>query len=82
MKKPQEACAEVNQPLLTRRDLDLIFFSDNPKRVAKAKAICNICAIKTPCLSWALTLDDGHDEFTAGGLTQKERHAMMKEMAS
>jgi WhiB family transcriptional regulator, redox-sensing transcriptional regulator len=55
-------------------DPELFFpISAAARLISAAKAVCQACAVRAPCLSYALqTRQDG----IWGGTTQEERHAM------
>jgi WhiB family transcriptional regulator, redox-sensing transcriptional regulator len=59
-------------------DPELFFPAETTKpaahQIAKAKAICLACPVRTPCLGWALK-HDLHDGIW-GGTTEQERRAL------
>lgn len=60
---------------LTLKESDKLFFSESPKKIAKAKAMCAECPAITKCLEYAL---DQEIEFGIfGGTTPQERKAML-----
>lgn len=55
-----------------------LFFSENPKKVAIAKAICATCPMTQECLRMAL---DNHEEYGIfGGMTPKEREVLYEQV--
>jgi len=62
-------CAE-----LTLKESDTLFFSESPKRIAKAKAICATCPAISKCLDYALENEIEFGIF--GGTTPQERKAL------
>jgi WhiB family redox-sensing transcriptional regulator len=57
------------------KEADKLFFSESPKRIAMAKALCADCPITAKCLQFAL---DEEIEFGIfGGSTPQERKAML-----
>jgi WhiB family transcriptional regulator, redox-sensing transcriptional regulator len=45
-------------------------------RVARAKAVCRVCSVRTECLAWALKVEDAHA--ILGGMTPQERAEIRK----
>lgn len=63
-------CAELGY-----KEADKLFFSESPKKIAKAKSLCGQCPAITKCLEYAL---DQEIEFGIfGGTTPQERKAML-----
>lgn len=60
---------------LTLKESDKLFFSESPKRIAKAKAMCAECPAITQCLEYALNQEIEFGIF--GGTTPQERKAML-----
>lgn len=57
------------------KEADKLFFSESPKRIAIAKAMCAECPIAQKCLNFAL---DQEIEFGIfGGTTPQERKVML-----
>jgi predicted RecB family nuclease len=57
------------------KEADKLFFSESPKRIALAKAMCAECPIVSKCLQFAL---DEEIEFGIfGGTTPQERKVML-----
>lgn len=55
-----------------------LFFSENPKKIAMAKAICATCPMTQECLRMAL---DNHEEYGIfGGMTPKEREVLYEQV--
>ena len=48
-------------------------------REAVAKRICAVCAVRRPCLDYALDTREGHGVW--GGLNETERRAILKRKA-
>jgi hypothetical protein len=69
--------ADVKLPCeaLGIQEADKLFFSESPKRIAQAVALCNTCPIKDKCLDFAI---ENNCEFGIfGGTTPQERKAMV-----
>lgn len=49
-------------------------------QIAAAKAICEMCAVREPCLEWAL--ETGQDAGIWGAMTEEERRTMRRTRAS
>ena len=49
-------------------------------QIAAAKAICETCAVREPCLSWAL--ETAQDAGVWGGMTEEERRALRRTRSS
>ena len=47
--------------------------------IEKAKAVCRRCEVAEGCLTWAM--DSGRDAGVWGGLSEDERHALMRHNA-
>ncbi|HEV7534577.1 MAG TPA: WhiB family transcriptional regulator, partial [Acidimicrobiia bacterium] len=43
----------------------------------KAKTICSMCAVRKPCLEFALTTREKHGVW--GGLTERERRRLLRQ---
>lgn len=48
-------------------------------QIEAAKAICETCGVREPCLEWALRT--GQDSGVWGGLTEDERRALRRDRA-
>ena len=59
---------------ISLEESDKLFFSESPKRIAKAVALCQTCPAKNACLTHALKNDCEFGVF--GGYTPQERKAM------
>jgi WhiB family redox-sensing transcriptional regulator len=60
---------------LELKEADKLFFSESPKKIAQAKALCGQCPAITKCLEYAL---DQEIEFGIfGGTTPQERKVML-----
>ena len=59
---------------LSIAESEKLFFSESPKRIAKAKAICATCPALDKCLNFALSECIEHGIF--GGTTPDERKSM------
>lgn len=60
--------------VISLAEADKLFFSESPKRIALAKAMCAECPITNKCLQFAL---DEEIEFGIfGGTTPQERKAL------
>ena len=70
-----------NQPWRQRgacRGLDAeIFYPVVEEEAEQAKAICNTCAVRQPCLEYALTTRERDGVW--GGATEKERRRMIRQ---
>ncbi len=66
----QTPCASI--PL---KEADKLFFSESPKRIAIAKAMCAECPIVNTCLQFAL--DEVIEFGIFGGTTPQERKVML-----
>lgn len=55
-------------------EADKLFFSESPKRIAQAVALCQTCPAKNACLTHALMNDCEFGVF--GGYTAEQRKAM------
>lgn len=68
--------ADVKTPCasLPLKEADKLFFSESPKRIAQAKALCAQCPITEKCLQYALDIEVEFGIF--GGTTPQERKAL------
>jgi WhiB family transcriptional regulator, redox-sensing transcriptional regulator len=48
-------------------------------QIAQAKAICRTCAVREPCLAWALA--SGQEAGVWGGLDEDERRSLKRRAA-
>ena len=62
-----------------------LFFTDagdgrgpplDPGTIALAKAVCGTCAVRTPCLEWALSFPEVFGVW--GGTSERERQKMRR----
>ena len=53
--------------------------SDREAREARAKSICNACAVQVACLEYALQIREPHGIW--GGLTENERRVVLDRRA-
>ena len=60
---------------LEQSEADKLFFSEAPKKIAKAIALCEMCEMKDPCLKMALVTQTEFGVF--GGTTPQQRKAML-----
>ncbi len=49
-------------------------------QIAAAKAICDTCTVREPCLQWAL--ETGQDSGIWGAMTEEERRALRRTRSS
>jgi WhiB family transcriptional regulator, redox-sensing transcriptional regulator len=56
-----------------------LFFSESPRRVARAKSICSSCPVRIPCLVDALECNERYGIW--GGLTTEERDELVQTSA-
>ena len=78
---------EVNGPMgqnwrsigLCRGSDTLVFYppSDDDSLAEEAKMICGMCAVRQPCLEFALTTREKHGVW--GGLTERERRRVLRQ---
>jgi WhiB family redox-sensing transcriptional regulator len=54
-----------------------IFYPVSEEDAAPAKSVCSECAVRTPCLEYALTNRE-HDGI-GGGATEKERRRIVRQ---
>lgn len=54
-----------------------IFYPDLGGPTADAKAVCDVCPVKDPCLEWALVHEERHGVW--GGVSARTRVAMIQE---
>ena len=59
---------------LTLAESDKLFFSESPKRIAEAKALCAQCPATQRCLQYALDTEVEFGIF--GGTTPQERKGL------
>jgi hypothetical protein len=57
------------------KEADKLFFSESPKRIATAKALCADCPMQAKCLQFAL--EEKIEFGIYGGVTPEERKAML-----
>ena len=60
---------------LSQDEADKLFFSEAPKKIARAIAMCDMCEMKDPCLKMALATETEFGIF--GGTTPQQRKAML-----
>lgn len=53
-----------------------VFYPVNEDDAAQAKAICDSCPVRQPCLEWALTDRERYGVW--GGLTERERRRLLR----
>jgi WhiB family transcriptional regulator, redox-sensing transcriptional regulator len=53
------------------------FFSSEDEAQQAALELCSGCPVRTPCLRWALSVDEMHGIW--GGTTEPQRRAMIRE---
>jgi WhiB family transcriptional regulator, redox-sensing transcriptional regulator len=51
--------------------------SDDDSLAEEAKMICSMCAVRQPCLEFALTTREKHGVW--GGLTERERRRVLRQ---
>jgi WhiB family redox-sensing transcriptional regulator len=51
--------------------------SDDDSLAEEAKTICSACAVRKPCLEFALTTREKHGVW--GGLTERERRRVLRQ---
>lgn len=59
---------------LSIAESDKLFFSESPKRIAKAKALCAECPMQAKCLQFAI--EESIEFGIFGGLTPSERKSL------
>ena len=60
------------------RGLDpMTFYPETEEDAGAAKAVCNQCQVREPCLEYALTHREG--EGIWGGATEKERRRLLRQ---
>jgi len=64
---------------LCRGSDTMVFYppSDDHSLAEEAKTICSMCAVRRPCLEFALTTREKHGVW--GGLTERERRRMLRQ---
>ena len=64
---------------LCRGSDTLVFYppSDDDSLAEEAKTICSMCAVRKPCLEFALTSREKHGVW--GGLTERERRRVLRQ---
>ena len=64
---------------LCRGSDTLVFYppSDEDSLAEEAKTICGMCAVRQPCLEFALATREKHGVW--GGLTERERRRMLRQ---
>ena len=64
---------------LCRGSDPLIFYppSEDDSLAEEAKTICSMCAVRRPCLEFALTNREKHGVW--GGLTERERRRVLRQ---
>ena len=57
----------------------MVFYppSDDDSLAEEAKTICSMCAVKKPCLEFALNTREKHGVW--GGLTERERRRVLRQ---
>ena len=60
---------------ISLKEADKLFFSESPKRIAVAKAMCNECPLTSNCLQFAL--EEKIEFGIFGGTTPQERKVML-----
>jgi WhiB family redox-sensing transcriptional regulator len=57
----------------------LVFYppSEDDSQADEAKTICSMCAVRQPCLEFALTTREKHGVW--GGLTERERRRVLRQ---
>ena len=57
----------------------MVFYppSDDDTLAEEAKTICSMCAVRQPCLEFALTTREKHGVW--GGLTERERRRVLRQ---
>lgn len=54
-----------------------VFYPADDDPADDAKAICNVCPVRTPCLEWALATRE--KEGVWGGATERERRRIIRQ---
>ena len=64
---------------LCRGSDTMVFYppSDDDSLAEEAKTICSMCAVRKPCLEFALTSREKHGVW--GGLTERERRRVLRQ---
>jgi WhiB family redox-sensing transcriptional regulator len=64
---------------LCRGSDPLVFYppSEDDSLAEEAKMICSMCAVRQPCLEFALTTREKHGVW--GGLTERERRRVLRQ---
>jgi WhiB family redox-sensing transcriptional regulator len=64
---------------LCRGSDPLVFYppSEDDGLAEEAKTICSLCAVRRPCLEFALTTREKHGVW--GGLTERERRRVLRQ---
>ena len=64
---------------LCRGSDTMVFYppSEDDSLADEAKAICNLCAVRRPCLEFALATREKHGVW--GGLTERERRRVLRQ---
>jgi WhiB family transcriptional regulator, redox-sensing transcriptional regulator len=64
---------------LCRGSETMVFYppSDDDSLAEEAKTICSMCAVRKPCLEFALTNREKHGVW--GGLTERERRRVLRQ---
>lgn len=65
--RDQAACHREGSTMLP------VFFSNEPRDINRAKAVCRMCPVQSDCLRWALDQPAREDFGTAGGMSEDER---------
>ena len=55
-----------------------LFFSERPTQMAKAKAICERCSVRSECVTEGLTLGINYDQGIRGGLSANIRNRKLR----
>lgn len=76
--KPTPEQGEWRNQAACRNHPISLWFDDEPNRWRQAKAICQICPVRTDCLRYALQFHDMHGIW--GGTTVNERRTLRKKL--
>lgn len=81
--RPKEVSGPMGQNWravgLCRGSDTLVFYppSEDDDLAVEAKMICGMCAVRQPCLEFALTTREKHGVW--GGLTERERRRVLRQ---
>jgi len=81
--RPKEVTGPMGQNWrsvgLCRGSDTLVFYppSEDDSLAVEAKMICGMCAVRQPCLEFALTTREKHGVW--GGLTERERRRVLRQ---